>query len=430
MSVTVKKTCTPVTNTIVAPLNEGTDMTQGMDLIFRLGSSEVPYWLVQSSFLRLDIELESTNDDGDVYDCIRSAAMIFSDVWVRHASTSNVYDQHYNIEAAFLDMIKNGSAYLNSQLGTYTTSDNFKISKCAKPGSNNKTKKFTGIIIPIPILLKCFENATTIPLIALNQQMEIRLRVSDPSRFMVQYVDKEDENPNGRFTAPAVGTYSGIKITKAELYIAGENVDNDISSAEIAEYNEGKAFTYKYTKAHINTRLQPAGPKNSQYNINFSVSTENTKSIYVYSYQNDLPSLSYRPDFINTNIQFGRNYIPYSPVNVSAWEFPSYYKTLVDSVLDIQGSRFTTSNKDYNLSYDPITTDEEAATAKQDTHIILAGDFIVDNDLLGASSKQWNSQYNLKCVCNSNVEAAYYCLLVESEHILTIKDGNITDLNL
>lgn len=215
MSVSAQKAKAPITSVIVSPINESVTFTPNNTIIFRIGPSDLLYWLVQDSYFMFDVEWSKTNNTAlSNMMVIRGSGMFFDNVQILHAG-NQVYYSQYNIAQQMLDMVKSGSDYLDSNFCEWTThntlerlkSENFLHSSPLVFGPNDfvndagaaaTTTTKRGVIVRVGQILKCFSQCTNFPLKFLTQQLEIRLQLAKVEDFVCLV-----SNDHDTYTPPA-----------------------------------------------------------------------------------------------------------------------------------------------------------------------------------------------------------------------------------
>lgn len=232
MSVSAQKAKAPITSVIVSPINESVTFSADNTIIFRIGPSDLLYWLVQDSYFMFDVEWSKT-DNATLNNMmvIRGSGMFFDNVQILHAG-NQVYYSQYNIAQQMLDMVKSGSDYLDSNFCEWTThrtleklyNNKFTTTSPLVFGptdfiddagavSTRTTKR--GVIVRVGQILKCFSQCTNFPLKYLTQQLEIRLQLAKVENFVCLV-------SNDR-TGISSGGNAAARNTRINNYINGPN---------------------------------------------------------------------------------------------------------------------------------------------------------------------------------------------------------------
>lgn len=500
MAVSAQKAKAPITSTIVSPINESVEFTPNNTIIFRIGPSDLLYWLVQDSYFMFDVEWilnDATNIDEKSQDLvIRGSGMFFDNVRILHAG-NEVYYSQYNVAQQMLDLLKSGDDYLEANFNEWTTHRTYERAKvlghstplvltsnelytAVSDGEIDYTKR--GYIIRVGQLLKCFSQCENFPMKYLTQQIEIRLQLAKVQDFVCRVTkdtlnfydwtgntcDPELTSSYGAYCpnecllgytnssssdedikAGTFNDYDGLtyKITKMRLYMFGEDVDPGYDNVISAENAGGQGKVWKYTMPHINIRNEPA--REAGYMIsNFHCITENTNNIYIWCTRGTNWSAMIKPKVINMNLRFGPYMMPKSPTQEDNWSKPAIYKELVDDTFEYSTAYYTSANRDlwkcyYAKPYVNSTVDCWASsdapegdtnagicTLPHDCYILLASSFTTDDGKPGSNSKAWNSQYNLHYNLCTKEGPMNILLVVDSDHVLTLRNGMLSNTNI
>ena len=358
----VNKALKPVESVTIAPLNEGSDFRSNSYILFRLSSADLSMWLTNVSYLRLSLEVAARNGisvtgssaNATSSACyIRNAANLFKDVQVYYGGDL-VYQQPYNIEQNTLRMLNYGETYLRDNYATYTTasmvndgSAYLKLSNgttSSATAMNRPAQTITDIIIPVNQLIPMFEDCDShgFPMRGLRSQIEIRLYIAEPYRYLVDWSNSVKDFTNGTCTLSAGACAESIQsrfpstditLTNVRLfcshYVPDQNtaqvIDDKCRSAE----GWGLRYTLWQTALRQMPRISP-----STNAIPFSVTTNNTKSMLLYCHKAGCsPSVMYRPFISSLYMKFGPNQLPYQPIAGNPMETPFEYKFTSDDVL-------------------------------------------------------------------------------------------------
>lgn len=461
MSVSAAKTKAPIESAIVSPINESTTFTPGNTIIFRIGPSDMLYWLIQDSYFVFDVAWQKNNGTKPTHDSvIRNSEMFVDNVRLLHAG-NEVYYSQYNVAQQFLDYVKTGEDFLNSQFHEWTTHTTYKnvkdndfhvplIMTADEWGTNTSITKL-GVVMHVSQILKCFSQIENFPLKYLTQQLEIRFQLAKAEDFVALVcgnnfydmngngTDADDSNTGGQVRkenpdANLAGlTYT---ISNCRLYMYGAQVEPAYDAVQSASNAAGQGTVWKYQMPRINLRNEPN--RGQGYLIsNFQCITENTDKMFIWAVRHTNLSTTIVPHITNCNIRFGPYQIPKSPTAEDNWLKPCLYKTLVDDTLEYSTAYYTSTNKDLYKCYcinpgNPaayyVTADEKALP--HDTHILLAGSFTTDDGQPGSNSKAWNSQYNLHYQLVTDEPAWTWVLAVDTDYVLTLRGGMLSSTNI
>lgn len=544
MSVSAQKAKAPITSVIVSPINESVTFTADNTIIFRIGPSDLLYWLVQDSYFMFDVEWTKADDIAlNNMMVIRGSGMFFDNVQILHAG-NQVYYSQYNIAQQMLDMVKSGSDYLDSNFCEWTThrtleklyNNQFTTTSPLVFGPNDfvdnagvadTTTTKRGVIVRVGQILKCFSQCTNFPLKYLTQQLEIRLQLAKVENF-VCLVSNDRTNissagdaatRNGRINNYANGdnaVYGGIgagagaaddtrtgefyhnnfydwngngvrpagandplldankgaratnelaaaghnlglnyTIKNMRLYMFGEDVDPGYDMVMSAENAGGQGKIWKYQMPRINLRNEATKAVN-YYISNFQCITENTDKLFLWAVRGTNLACMIKPHVKNMNLRFGPYQIPKSPTQEENWAKPAIYKALVDDTLEYSTAYYTSANDDLMRCYsikrrNPTAVDRgngavantadthtnvdsnsasATYTPPHDTYIMLAGSFTTDDGKPGSNSKAWNSQYNLHYNIETEEQAFTWVLLVDTDYVLTLRNGMLSSTNI
>ena len=470
MAVSAQKAKAPIESVIVSPINESVTFGPNNTIIYRVGADDLSYLLPQDSYFTMDCVFTITTKataapTQDII--IRAAPMFFDNVRVIHAG-NEVYYSQYNVAQQFLDYVKTGSDLLDRDYYQYKTHNTYqtlldnptfstplviKSSEWVENGDNTHYKcEKKGIIILLGQILKIFSQCDMIPLKYLAQQVEFRFMLAKPEDFMccatkttgpspkvVNFYDiRGNKNTTSRYANEEQFTdYAALSYTinKSRFYMFGAAIDPGYDAVLSTENQTGAAKMWRYLQPRINMRNMPSSPT-GYYISNFQCITENTDKMFVWATRNTNYSVAIRPKVNNCNIRFGPYQIPKSPTSEDNWTKPVIYKALVDDTLEYSTAYYTCTNEDLSNSYRPLPAVFDTvgtgagALSEHDTHILIAGSFTTDDNKLGSNSKAWNSQYNLHYNLESAEDPFILILAVDTEYVLTLKNGMLTSTNL
>lgn len=474
MSVTAAKSKAPIESTIVAPINESTTFKPENTIIFRIGPSDLLYWLIQDSYFVFDIDwsIQPGADPINQDAVIRNSSMFVDNVRLLHAG-NEVYYAQYNIAQQFLDYTKTGEDFLNSQFYEWTNhttyektiADDQHLPLILRYGEWNNvggglfTLNKKGIVIHVSQILKCFSQIENFPLKYLTQQLEIRFQLAKPEDFVcganrynnlgaITIANKNFEPLRGNVGLAATGagcsneiqntlfnnmTYT---ISNCRLYMFGAQVEPAYDAVQSASNAAGQGTVWKYQMPRINLRNEPQ--RNDGYLIsNFQCITENTDKLFIWAVRGTNLATTIVPKITNCNLRFGPYQIPKSPTAEPNWLKPALYKTLVDDTLEYSTAYYTSTNKDLYKSYNILAANarkynaaNNASAMPHDTHIILAGSYTTDDGQPGSNSKAWNSQYNLHYQLEEPEAEWTWVLAVDTDYVLTLRGGMLSSTNI
>lgn len=465
MSIAARKTKTPITSVIVSPINESVVFGPNNTIIFRISQSDLLYWLVQDSYFMFDVEFNRTSTTAPGQDMvIRGSGMFIDNVRVLHAG-NEVYYQQYNIAQQMLDYMKSGDDYLNANFNEWITHKTYQdsldypenvynlIIRSSEWDKNTSVIK-RGIVLRVGQILKNLSQCDNFPLKYISQQIEIRFQLAYPDDFICAVAGK-DGNYNfydlrGNITTTGAGggalepvfphrTGLTYTISNVRLYMFGEDVDPAYDSLIQTRTSGGNGTSWRYRMPRINLRNMAAHTAGSYLVSNFQCITENTNDMYLWATRNTNLSCMIRPSVTNMNLRFGPYQIPQSPTSDPDYLKPSLYKSMVDDVFEYSTAYYTSSNTDYNKSYPVLPNNDSIIVnpggagnkaTRHDTFVMLAGNFTTNDDKLGSNSKAWNSQYNLNYNLMANEEPWIWVFAVDTEYVLSLREGLLSSTNL
>lgn len=462
MAVSAQKAKAPIESVIVSPINESVTFSPNNTIIYRIGSDDLSYLLPQDSYFNMDVRFVFNNADQPDQDLIiRASPMFFDNVRVIHAG-NEVYYSQYNIAQQFLDYVKTGSDLLDRDFCQYATHDTYEENNKSPtmsspliikqnewiPDDENNPTQYTcvkrGITMRLGQVIKIFSQCDMMPLKYLAQQVEFRFMLAKPEDFMCTITDDGNNfyplkgNVNANFIEepqfPDFGSLS-YTVEKSRFYMFGAAIDPGYDAVLSTENQTGAAKMWRYLQPRINLRNMPKSSP-GYYISNFQCITENTDKMFVWATRDTNYACTIRPKITNCNIRFGPYQIPKAPTAEDNWTKPALYKALVDDTLEYSTAYYTVTNKELANSYPvlpvsrTVNNEDVFDNTYHDTHIIIAGSFTTDDDKLGSNSKAWNSQYNLHYNLESEEPPFIWVFAVDTEYVLTLKNGMLTSTNL
>lgn len=463
MAVSAQKAKAPIESVIVSPINESVTFSPNNTIIYRIGSDDLSYLLPQDSYFNMDVRFVFNNATKPNQDLIiRASPMFFDNVRVIHAG-NEVYYSQYNIAQQFLDYVKTGSDLLDRDFCQYATHDTYKennkkasmssplIIKTNEwiPNDTEHPTQYTcvkrGITMRLGQVIKIFSQCDMMPLKYLAQQVEFRFMLAKPEDFMCTITNDGNNfyplkgNINEKFISePQFTNFGSLTYTveKSRFYMFGAAIDPGYDAVLSTENQTGAAKMWRYLQPRINLRNMPTSSP-GYYISNFQCITENTDKMFVWATRDTNYACTIRPKITNCNIRFGPYQIPKAPTAEDNWTKPALYKALVDDTLEYSTAYYTVTNKELANSYPVLptsridgTNDDVFENTYHDTHIMIAGSFTTDDDKLGSNSKAWNSQYNLHYNLESEEPPFIWVFAVDTEYVLTLKNGMLTSTNL
>lgn len=463
MAVSAQKAKAPIESVIVSPINESVTFSPNNTIIYRIGSDDLSYLLPQDSYFNMDVRFVFNHATKPTQDLIvRSSPMFFDNVRVIHAG-NEVYYSQYNIAQQFLDYVKTGSDLLDRDFCQYATHDTYKENKKTKsmsspliikadeweaqgtPTTTHYTCVKRGITMRLGQVIKIFSQCDMMPLKYLAQQVEFRFMLAKPEDFMCTAQTGKDNfyplkgNVNTKFISePQFTNFGSLSYTveKSRFYMFGAAIDPGYDAVLSTENQTGAAKMWRYLQPRINLRNMPTSSP-GYYISNFQCITENTDKMFVWATRDTNYACTIRPKITNCNIRFGPYQIPKAPTAEDNWTKPTLYKALVDDTLEYSTAYYTITNKELANSYPVLpasringTNDDVFENTYHDTHIMIAGSFTTDDDKLGSNSKAWNSQYNLHYNLETEEPPFIWVFAVDTEYVLTLKNGMLTSTNL
>lgn len=462
MAVSAQKAKAPIESVIVSPINESVTFSPNNTIIYRIGSDDLSYLLPQDSYFNMDVRFVFNNATKPNQDLIiRASPMFFDNVRVIHAG-NEVYYSQYNIAQQFLDYVKTGSDLLDRDFCQYATHDTYEENNEKKsmsspliikqdewiPNDTEHPSQYTcvkrGITMRLGQVIKIFSQCDMMPLKYLAQQVEFRFMLAKPEDFMCTITNDGNNfyplkgNENAKFIIePEFTNFGSLSYTveKSRFYMFGAAIDPGYDAVLSTENQTGAAKMWRYLQPRINLRNMPKSSP-GYYISNFQCITENTDKMFVWATRDTNYACTIRPKITNCNIRFGPYQIPKAPTAEDNWTKPALYKALVDDTLEYSTAYYTVTNKELANSYPVLPTSRTEDNSDvfehtfHDTHIMIAGSFTTDDDKLGSNSKAWNSQYNLHYNLESEEPPFIWVFAVDTEYVLTLKNGMLTSTNL
>ena len=484
----VNKAIKPVESLVIAPLNEGALYKANNFILFRIGASNMNMWLTNSSYLTLDIEYTGQTVSGystQTKACptyIRNACNLFSQIEVQYGGDT-IYSQPYNIEQNTIKQLYYGEDYLSGNYATYTTREmvvkdmydtkgarlmtgiNTHLKFDNNTASSNTLKDTTihNVMIPINQLIPLFMDMGSegFPVRCLKQQIEIRLYIAEPYRYLVDWNPVTKDFDYRLFLDDATTMASPIAASVKQRYpeqsIKLSNVkmfcQHYLPDASLAARIDNEALNstdgmnWQFTRHEI--AMRQVSQINKTNNLPFTATTENTQSLLLYCHRTGYsPGLMYRPNISSLYISFGSNQLPFQPIPGSTYSSPFEYKFLTDDTLNCIDTYFSQNNHDYNSSYkyiEDVTTEPDTTDMKvpSSTFVLMAANYVSDPSALGSPSSLWSAQYQVHFNApyidstkrsdtsgSENPSGLTFILGVESKWGLTLQNGKLTAINI
>lgn len=480
----VNKAIKPVESLTFAPLNEGSDFKANNFILFRIGASNMNMWLTNNSYLTFDLEC---SESGDLYATsqvtkacptyIKNACNLFSSIEVLYGGDT-IYSQPYNIEQNTLKQLYYGENYLKTNYASFTTREmiladkadstnlNEGINAYLKLNNNSKGSSaddlkiraatvIRNVMVPINQLIPLFMDmgAEGFPVRCLKNQIEIRLYIAEPYRYLVDWnpVQKDfSNNETGFYLYDASGesTFSGnqaktlkdryknenIKLTNVKMFCQHYLPDAALAARIDNEaLNSQEGMNWQFTRTEI--ALRQVGKIGTTNNLPFSASTENTNSLMFFCHNTSLsPGVMFRPKINSLYIKFGSNQLPFQPIQGTTYDAPFEYKFTSDDVLNNLDTYFSETNHDYASSYKFIDRDTSMDAKKsvpESSFLLMGANYCADPSSLGSQSSQWQSQYQATFNApNELTKTLTFVLGVESKWGMTLQQGKLMTLNI
>lgn len=435
MAAVERKSLIPVKETIIVPYNNGAVYSTGNIITLLFGAGDAQNCLVQDSFFQFDYKITlqanaSSTGAAPTDFFIRDLNMIFDWVEVIYQG-KQVYIQNFNQQAKFIDWVRQGGPYLDSQIYTTTTSKNILYTRMHLKSNKSSPMQniITGCIIRMSSLFDLFEKIAELPLALLDNQIQLNFHLADPASYLMSATSL---TTNDYVFKPIVVagnesiTISNFSIDRFEFHLKDKVELTPNMSRE-------KTYKFDYSMNQIALRgiTGTDFPSGASLNLPFNIVTENVSTMGIYFYSDGCPVLSIRPELINVNFKYGNNTSPFSPINVDNYERVGIYKEFCDNSLDISTSFFGTTNFDYDMSYKYMNPGSDLSNEKQDAHIVLVTDFVPSGEILGSASRLWNSQYIFQA--NASRKAlpdCVACMWVETKYMAYIRDGKFDSVNV
>ena len=478
----VNKAIQPVEIKHKAPINAGSTFKYGNYIQFFIGASDVGMWLVNDSYLKLDLHVAAsaanaihyTNKTGanladganltgnlSINTYIRNAANLFDRVEILQNSRVIYHEEHF-IESNTIEQLELSEDYMRVNPQMYTTTNMAKTGNCllriqntantTSAAVNDNTdgtstrgvQTIKDILIPANRIMRIFQDMTSegFPIFALTSPIELRLYIAQPWRYLVDYCDKIGDfgthtatNANIRLT-DAIRTRFGndtIEIKDVDL-VMSHYIPNEVErSAATAKINSS-GETYRYRMIKTAFRSEAVGA-NSSVSIPFTLNTSNVSSLLLWGHKTDLsPGIMYRPNLHSLYIQFGANQLPKQPYPNNSFEYPYDYRYGVDDVMNSIDTYYSQTNFDLNNSYKFIAkgTHDTAVTVPTSSYVMMGANYVNDPEKFGSNSKAWNGQYQVHFM-NDNPDSfsdINFCLSVITEYGMRFKDGTLETRNI
>lgn len=472
----INKAIKPVESLTIAPLNEGSQFKANNYIQFKIGASDLNMWLVNNSYLKFDLKYSRAKytasgikaDEAVSKSYIRNANNIFRSIEVLYGGDT-IYSQPYNIEQNVIKQLYYGESYMEANYATYTTVKMIKDGTAYLELDNGSTaggdgavaelteanaKTIKDIMIPVNQLLPIFSDCTSdgFPVKNLKSQIEIRLYIAEPYRYIVDYnpnapCDFSDKIYVGTNAATMTSGTNDIKTRYSSDRIELKNVKmycthyiaDQSESAVIDDKINNSGMKFRYQMVHAALR-QMNGINFGNNNLPFTNSTENVKSLMLYCHKQDLsPSLMYRPYINSLYIKFGSNQLPFQPIAGDSMTTPHEFKFTSDDVLNNIDTYFSETNDDFNRCYRYVNGPESDATSHvrkpiavpESTFVMMGANYVNNPGDLGSNSSRWNSQYQAAFMGNIRDDTKLtYVLAIVTDYGMILKDGDLKTINL
>ena len=462
----INKAIKPVESVRIAPLNDGSIYQANREIKFRLGAG-LDMFLVNKTYLTFDLVVKeksltnaiTSKASVETYPTyIRNANNIFRTIEVYYGGDCIYTTKTQNVQQNTLKMLNYGDDYLDANWATYTTTnlvnqdrahlkiDNGSVGSTASTTVTREKQVIHNVQIPLNQLLPIFQDVDSngFPMRSLNQQIEIRLYVSDPYLYLVDWDSDKKDFCVDKFSFKTEGTTAGSTdynkitdrfdrsdITLENVYIYANYYTPDANEAAIIDDKcANGSYKLRYNTWEFDER-QIDSIKTTN-NLPFTVVTSNTKSIVSYCFKKQTsPSVMYRPNINNLQLKFTPHVAPLQPIAGNTMDTPHEYKFQVDDVFNNIDTYFTSTNSDYNRCYQYETYDKLGTTVTKpsSTFVLFGLNYVSDPTDLGADSSDWNSQYQLNFNANQTDDAGGYGLqfvvAVNVENGLIIKENKI-----
>ena len=472
----INKAIKPVESLTITPLNEGSQFKANNYIQFKIGASDLNMWLVNNSYLKFDLKYSRAKytasgikaDEAVSKSYIRNANNIFRSIEVLYGGDT-IYSQPYNIEQNVIKQLYYGESYMEANYATYTTVKMIKDGTAYLELDNGSTaggagevaelteanaKTIKDIMIPVNQLLPIFSDCTSdgFPVKNLKSQIEIRLYIAEPYRYIVDYNpnaprDFSDKIYVGTNAATMTSGTNDIKTRYSSDRIELKNVKmycthyiaDQSESAVIDDKINNSGMKFRYQMVHAALR-QMNGINFGNNNLPFTNSTENVKSLMLYCHKQDLsPSLMYRPYINSLYIKFGSNQLPFQPIAGDSMTTPHEFKFTSDDVLNNIDTYFSETNDDFNRCYRYVNGPESDATSHvrkpiavpESTFVMMGANYVNNPGDLGSNSSRWNSQYQAAFMGNIRDDTKLtYVLAIVTDYGMILKDGDLKTINL
>ena len=503
----INKAIKPVESLTITPLNEGSQLKANNYIQLKIGASDLNMWLVNNSYLKFDLYAwrkayklqtaavkKSINDkawlttDTDTKvnkTYIRNANNIFRSIEILYGGDT-IYNQPYNIEQNVIKQLYYGESYMEANYATFTTSKMIKEGIDYLGLSNGEFANFTDasdvvsgvddanvgkdetaqiikdIMIPVNQLMPIFSDCTSdgFPVKNLKSQIEIRLYIAEPYRYLVDYDDKindftddlkvKEGAAKAEFNGVTIRDRFGsdrIELKNVKMYCS-HYIANQSESAVIDDKINNSGLKLRYQMVHSSLR-QMNKINMGNNNLPFTNSTENVKSIMLYCHKQDIsPTIMYRPYINSLYIKFGSNQLPFQPIAGDSMSTPHEFKFTSDDVLNNIDTYFSETNDDFNKCYRYTTAPSQSKAASdvtkktyqnqrtplsvpESTFVMMGANYVNSPGDLGSNSSRWNSQYQASFMGNIEDDTKLtYVLAITTDYGLILKDGDIKTINL
>lgn len=470
----INKAIKPVESLTIAPLNEGSQFKANNYIQFKIGASDLNMWLVNNSYLKFDLKYTRasytatgiTANAAVSKSYIRNANNIFRSIEILYGGDT-IYSQPYNIEQNVIKQLYYGESYMEANYATFTTVKMIKDGTAYLELDNGSTaggagavaeldedhaKTIKDIMIPVNQLMPIFSDCTSdgFPVKNLKSQIEIRLYIAEPYRYIVDYNSNAPNDFSDKIyvgaNAATMANQNSIKtrysserieLQHVKMYCSHYIADQS-ESAVIDDKINNSGMKFRYQMVHTALR-QMNGINAGNNNLPFTNSTENVKSIMLYCHKQDLsPSLMYRPYINSLYIKFGSNQLPFQPIAGDSMTTPHEFKFTSDDVLNNIDTYFSETNDDFNRCYrfvdGPGATAanvRDAINVPESTFVMMGANYVNNPSDLGSNSSRWNSQYQATFMGNIRDDTKLtYVLAITTDYGMIVKDGDLKTINL
>ena len=465
----VNKAIKPVESLTIAPINEGSVFKANVPIIFRIGASNMNMWLTNSSYLTFDLVADAVancfpDEDYTYYPSyIRNASNIFGQIEVLYGGKT-IYTQTDNIEQNTLRQLSYGESYLKANYATFTTRkmvidgdaylalQNTRAGAKGAGATNRLETTIHNVMIPINQLLPMFMDCGSdgFPVRCLKNQIEIRLTMSEPYRYLVDwdgatkdFSHKFERDSNDEVEKKITERFpsTSIHLENVKLYCS-HYLPSESYAAQIDAkcLNSPDGMTWGFIRHEIAKRV--VTQINATNNLPFTATTENTQSLMLYCHRTGYSSsLMYRPNINSLYIKFGSNQLPFQPIPGNTMTSPFEYIFPTDDVLNALDTYYSETNNDFNTSYKyTIDPGQNAGGYRnnipvpESSFVLMGCNYVSDPSALGSQSSMWNSQYqatfNAPYNDKSSTNGITFILAVESKWGLYLQNGNLDTVNI